>query len=227
MILGQCRPQDLTLPLERSHSFLGFGLFASMQHEAFQAQRGFSCRLCANVGDSPFEPVPQPPDFHQVALLQGGTHFREEVIRVLEEELDHLPEQIRLVETPLQSQLGIEDSDGWRTCRFCRGRSRRDCANISRCRLVTALLSADVDDRRTAESLLPLAVMGGDALDQRIDRLPVLQDPDLTGLLGVGRQHPAAEIGKPSAVFRRHELAEPLVDHHAAVQAQQGGPMPG
>ena len=33
-----------------------------------------------------------------------------------------------------------------------------------------------------------------------------------------------AEIGKPSTVFHGHELAEPLVDHHAAVKAEQRGP---
>ena len=68
--------------------------------------------------------------------------------------------------------------------------------------LVGALRLADVDDRRTAESLLPLAVLGGDALDQHIDRLPVLQNLDLTGLLDVGRQHPRAEIGEPQRGLR-------------------------
>ena len=43
-------------------------------------------------------------------------------------------------------------------------------------------------------------------------------------LLGVGRQHAPAEIGKGGAVFQGHELPEPLLDHGLSVQAQQGGP---
>ena len=64
-----------------------------------------------------FQPVSQPPDFRQVASLQGGTHLREEVVRVLEEEPNHLPEHVRLVEAPLQRQLRIEDSGGRRSSR--------------------------------------------------------------------------------------------------------------
>ena len=68
------------------------------------------------------------------------------------------------------------------------------------------------------------AISAGGPLDDRIDRLPVLEELDFTGLLSVGRQHPLAEIGKPSTIFHGHELPEPLVDHQAAIQAQQRGP---
>ena len=46
----------------------------------------------------------------------------------------------------------------------------------------------------------------------------------IAGLLAVGRQHPRAEIGKPRAACHGHELADPLVDHDIAVQAQQRRP---
>ena len=85
----------------------------------------------------------------------------------------------------------------------CHGRVSLGTARVRCGQLVGALLLADVDDRRAAESLLPLAVLGGDALDQRIDRLPVLQNLDLAGLLDVGRQHPrqksANRRGPPAA----------------------------
>ena len=44
---------------------------------------------------------------------------------------------------------------------------------VGRGQLVGALLLGDVDDRRAAESLLPRAVLGGDALDQHV-RPPAL-----------------------------------------------------
>ena len=126
---------------------------------------------------------------------------------------------------------------------FTPSTSKRNCSSLSRsdssarlrgdlglqglvgCRqLVRALLLGDVDDRRTAKSPLPLAVLGGDALDQHIDRLPVLRS--LTSqvcLVSVAstRLQKSANAG---AVFRRHELPEPLLDHGVAVQAQQRGP---
>ena len=98
---------------------------------------------------------------------------------------------------------------------------------VGRGQLVGALLLGDVDDRRAAEPVLPLAVPGGDALDQHIDRLAVLEDLDLAGLLGVGRQHPVAEIGKRGAVFQGHELAEPLLDHARCGPGPAGRPRPG
>ncbi len=73
-------------------SFLGFSLFAGMSQKVFDAQCGFSCRLCANVDRSPFEPVPQPPDLHQIALLQGSAQLRQEMVHILEEEPNHLLE---------------------------------------------------------------------------------------------------------------------------------------
>ena len=82
----------------------------------------------------------------------------------------------------------------------------------------------DVDDRRAADPPVSPTVVDSDALDQHSDRLTVVQNLDLAGLLGIGQQYPAAEIGKHRTVFQCHELAEPLLDHHAAVQAQQRRP---
>ena len=78
----------------------------------------------------------------------------------------------------------------------------------------------DVDDRRAADPPVSPAVVDSDALDQHSDRLTVVQNLDLAGLLGIGQQYPATEIGKHRTVFQGHELAEPLLDHPAAVQAQ-------
>ena len=82
------------------------------------------------------------------------------------------------------------------------------------------LLSTDVDDRRAAHPPVAPAVVDSDALDQHRDRLSIVQNLDLAALLGIGQQYPATEIGKQGTVFQGHELAEPLLDHPAAVQAQ-------
>jgi len=77
----------------------------------------------------------------------------------------------------------------------------------------------NVNDCRTAEFPLPLVVLGGNALDQRMHRLPVSEELDLAGLSGVGRQHPVAEISKRWTVFDGYELPEPPLDHGASIQA--------
>ena len=66
---------------------------------------------------------------------------------------------------------------------------------------IGALLLADVDDHRTANFLLPLARRGGDAFEEHIDGLGALEEPDLTGLFAVCRQHSLAEIRKLGTVF--------------------------
>ena len=93
--------------------------------------------------------------------------------------------------------------------------------------LVGPLLLGDVDDGRTAASSLPLAVRGGDALDQHDHGLPVAEELDLAGLLGVGGQHLFAEIGKRGAVFHGHELPEPLLDRRPSGSGPAGRPRPG
>ena len=48
----------------------------------------------AKVDDGSLHPVSQPADFHKVALLQGRTHLREQVVHFVEEALDHLPHHV-------------------------------------------------------------------------------------------------------------------------------------
>jgi len=75
-VRGQSLFQEIALALQRPDGFFRFELLAAVQHQAFHAPRGFSCRLGAEVKERAFQAVSQAADFREIARLQGGVQWR-------------------------------------------------------------------------------------------------------------------------------------------------------
>ena len=68
-------------------------------------------RPCAEVDHGPFQPVSQVAQLLQIALFERCPHLWEQAVSFAEEAPYHVPDDLWLVETPLQGQLGIEDGN--------------------------------------------------------------------------------------------------------------------